>query len=192
MRRRRQRDETEQEAQRQREEAAALREQLEARDAESRQTALRVEVERQELEREQSLLAITRDELAQAHEQAERESERVRAAIRERVSQLRQAEQSLLAAPARWWLRSSVLAVLAAIPTFIGWLAWDTPRYRSSATLLIDSQHGPATAVASSTLGDPQVENCIAQAVRRWTFPQPEGGGIVIVTYPFMLTSPEG
>jgi TonB family protein len=47
-------------------------------------------------------------------------------------------------------------------------------------------------AVASSTLGDPQVENCIAQAVRRWTFPQPEGGGIVIVTYPFMLTSPEG
>jgi TonB family protein len=47
-------------------------------------------------------------------------------------------------------------------------------------------------AVASSTLGDPVVENCIAQAVRRWTFPQPEGGGIVIVTYPFQLTSPEG
>ena len=47
-------------------------------------------------------------------------------------------------------------------------------------------------AVADSTVGDPQVENCIAQAVRRWTFPQPEGGGIVIVTYPFMLTSPEG
>ncbi|MCP4196028.1 MAG: AgmX/PglI C-terminal domain-containing protein [Proteobacteria bacterium] len=48
------------------------------------------------------------------------------------------------------------------------------------------------SAVAVSTVGDPQVENCIAQAVRRWTFPQPEGGGIVIVTYPFMLTSPEG
>jgi len=47
-------------------------------------------------------------------------------------------------------------------------------------------------AVASSTLGNAQVENCIAQAVRRWTFPQPEGGGIVIVTYPFQLTSPEG
>jgi TonB family protein len=47
-------------------------------------------------------------------------------------------------------------------------------------------------AVASSTVGDPVVENCIAQAVRRWTFPQPEGGGIVIVTYPFQLTSPEG
>jgi len=47
-------------------------------------------------------------------------------------------------------------------------------------------------AVASSTLGNAKVENCIAQAVRRWTFPQPEGGGIVIVTYPFQLTSPEG
>jgi hypothetical protein len=47
-------------------------------------------------------------------------------------------------------------------------------------------------AVESSTLGNAQVENCIAQAVRRWTFPQPEGGGIVIVTYPFQLTSPEG
>jgi hypothetical protein len=47
-------------------------------------------------------------------------------------------------------------------------------------------------AVAGSTLGNAKVENCIAQAVRRWTFPQPEGGGIVIVTYPFMLTAPEG
>ncbi|MBN2672293.1 MAG: AgmX/PglI C-terminal domain-containing protein [Deltaproteobacteria bacterium] len=43
-------------------------------------------------------------------------------------------------------------------------------------------------AVASSTLGNAKVENCIAQAVRRWTFPQPKGGGVVIVTYPFQLT----
>jgi outer membrane biosynthesis protein TonB len=47
-------------------------------------------------------------------------------------------------------------------------------------------------AVAESTIGNPSVENCIAQAVRRWTFPQPEGGGIVIVTYPFQLEAPEG
>jgi hypothetical protein len=47
-------------------------------------------------------------------------------------------------------------------------------------------------AVAESTIGNPNVENCIAQAVRRWTFPQPEGGGIVIVTYPFQLEAPEG
>jgi TonB family protein len=42
-------------------------------------------------------------------------------------------------------------------------------------------------AVADSTIGAPVVENCIAEAVRRWSFPQPEGGGIVIVTYPFQL-----
>jgi len=46
-------------------------------------------------------------------------------------------------------------------------------------------------AVAQSTIGNSAVENCIAQAVRRWTFPKPEGGGIVIVTYPFMLQAPE-
>ena len=42
-------------------------------------------------------------------------------------------------------------------------------------------------AVASSTLGDSGVESCIAQATRRWIFPQPQGGGIVIVTYPYQL-----
>ncbi len=47
-------------------------------------------------------------------------------------------------------------------------------------------------AVANSTLGSAAVENCIAQAVRRWTFPAPEGGGVVIVTYPFQLTGPDG
>jgi len=42
--------------------------------------------------------------------------------------------------------------------------------------------------VAESTLGNAAVESCIAQAVRRWAFPAPEGGGIVMVTYPFVLT----
>ncbi|MFH1438592.1 MAG: TonB family protein [Pseudomonadota bacterium] len=41
--------------------------------------------------------------------------------------------------------------------------------------------------VASSTLGNTTVEQCVAKAVRRWTFPSPEGGGVVIVTYPFVL-----
>jgi hypothetical protein len=43
-----------------------------------------------------------------------------------------------------------------------------------------------------STLSDGQVQSCIAGAVRRWTFPSPEGGGVVIVTYPFMLNSTGG
>ena len=33
------------------------------------------------------------------------------------------------------------------------------------------------------------VESCIANAVRRWSFPQPDGGMPVGVNYPFLLTS---
>jgi len=45
-------------------------------------------------------------------------------------------------------------------------------------------------AATESTLGSAALEMCIAQAVRRWTFPQPVGGGVVIVTYPFQLETP--
>ncbi|MBI5481937.1 MAG: AgmX/PglI C-terminal domain-containing protein [Deltaproteobacteria bacterium] len=41
--------------------------------------------------------------------------------------------------------------------------------------------------VASSTLGNPPVEGCIAQAVTQFTFPPPKGGGIVVVSYPYKL-----
>jgi TonB family protein len=44
-----------------------------------------------------------------------------------------------------------------------------------------------AAAVESSTLGDAATEQCIVQAVQRWNFPSPQGGGIVIVSYPFVL-----
>jgi hypothetical protein len=40
----------------------------------------------------------------------------------------------------------------------------------------------------SSDLHDDETDQCIVSAVKRWTFPQPEGGGIVTVTYPFVLT----
>jgi pSer/pThr/pTyr-binding forkhead associated (FHA) protein len=46
-----------------------------------------------------------------------------------------------------------------------------------------------ASVVQSSDMRNPACEQCIAQAVRRWLFPKPEGGGIVIVTYPFLLTA---
>jgi len=41
--------------------------------------------------------------------------------------------------------------------------------------------------VESSTLANHTVETCITQAVRRWLFPKPEGGGTVVVSYPFVL-----
>jgi hypothetical protein len=44
-----------------------------------------------------------------------------------------------------------------------------------------------ASVVQASTLGDPIAEGCIAQAVKRWEFPRPQSGGIVIVQYPFAL-----
>jgi TonB family protein len=37
----------------------------------------------------------------------------------------------------------------------------------------------------SSTMGNVRVESCLTQAVRRWEFPAPTGGGLVIVSYPF-------
>lgn len=43
--------------------------------------------------------------------------------------------------------------------------------------------------VQQSSLGNRQVEQCIARSVRRWTFPAPDGGGIVVVSYPFVLSS---
>ncbi|MBX3245695.1 MAG: AgmX/PglI C-terminal domain-containing protein [Myxococcales bacterium] len=46
--------------------------------------------------------------------------------------------------------------------------------------------------VQATTLGNQRVESCISQAVQRWTFPAPDGGGIVIVNYPFMLQSAGG
>lgn len=41
--------------------------------------------------------------------------------------------------------------------------------------------------IADSSLHNAQVETCVANAARRWTFPAPEGGGYVAVRYPFLL-----
>jgi len=45
-----------------------------------------------------------------------------------------------------------------------------------------------ASTLQNSTVGDSRVENCTVQAVRRWEFPYPAGGGMVVVSYPFVLT----
>ena len=49
-----------------------------------------------------------------------------------------------------------------------------------------------ASGVASSSVANPNVGACIANAVRRWQFPAPEGGGTVSVSYPFNLQAPGG
>ena len=45
-----------------------------------------------------------------------------------------------------------------------------------------------ASVLQNSTMGNARVENCTVQAVKRWEFPKPLGGGLVIVSYPFVLT----
>ncbi len=45
----------------------------------------------------------------------------------------------------------------------------------------------PVAVVAQSSLKDKNVANCVAKAVKRWKFPKPQGGGNVVVTYPFVL-----
>lgn len=41
------------------------------------------------------------------------------------------------------------------------------------------------SAVQSSTMHDPFVEQCVATAVKRWEFPKPQGLGLTTVSYPF-------
>ncbi|TVR02207.1 MAG: TonB family protein [Deltaproteobacteria bacterium] len=43
--------------------------------------------------------------------------------------------------------------------------------------------------VAESSLNSREVENCVTNRMRRWRFPEPRGGGIVRVTYPFDFTT---
>jgi len=46
--------------------------------------------------------------------------------------------------------------------------------------------------VDKSTVGEQRVGQCIATAVQRWSFPAPDGGGLVVVTYPFVLEQAGG
>ncbi len=50
----------------------------------------------------------------------------------------------------------------------------------------------PTASVSESSLPESsaatELTQCLAQAVRRWTFPAPEGGGIVSVRYPIVLS----
>lgn len=45
-----------------------------------------------------------------------------------------------------------------------------------------------AAEVASSDMGAAAMEDCVARSVLTWRFPPPEGGGTVVVSYPFLLS----
>ena len=64
---------------------------------------------------------------------------------------------------------------------------------RISVQFAISSVGQVFTSVMQSTsMNDAQVENCVVNAVRRWEFPRPMGGGMAIVLYPFSFTSAGG
>ena len=48
------------------------------------------------------------------------------------------------------------------------------------------------SSVADNSLGDAAVGTCVAGAVRRWAFPQPDPAGPVSVRFPFNLTQSGG
>ncbi len=41
--------------------------------------------------------------------------------------------------------------------------------------------------VSGSTAGNAELETCVAGRVKTWMFPKPKGGGVVVVTYPFIF-----
>ncbi|MFO0681413.1 MAG: AgmX/PglI C-terminal domain-containing protein [Sandaracinus sp.] len=64
---------------------------------------------------------------------------------------------------------------------------------RVTVSFIISATGAVQTAsVMNTTLNNARVEGCVVQAVRRWTFPAPDGGGVVGVNYPFVLDSTGG
>lgn len=59
---------------------------------------------------------------------------------------------------------------------------------RVTVSFIIGATGAVSTATTmNTTLQNARVEGCLVQAVRRWTFPEPEGGGVVGVNYPFVF-----
>ncbi|MBX3247090.1 MAG: AgmX/PglI C-terminal domain-containing protein [Myxococcales bacterium] len=61
---------------------------------------------------------------------------------------------------------------------------------RVTTRFLISPSGAVSTAlVQASTLSSQETESCISQAITRWSFPAPENGGVVSVTYPFVFSA---
>lgn len=59
-----------------------------------------------------------------------------------------------------------------------------TVRFTISATGSVVS-----AVVSETSMNNANVERCMAERIRRWVFPEPKGGGIVIVNYPFNFST---
>lgn len=72
---------------------------------------------------------------------------------------------------------------LAKIPTLFGRIAIEFTIAKSGAV--------SRSKVKRSTMGNPSVEKCVASQIKKIRFPKPKGGGIVIVSYPFVFKNSE-
>lgn len=55
-------------------------------------------------------------------------------------------------------------------------------------TWTIDASGGISDAqVAESGVDSPNVEACMLERIRRWKFPEPKGGGVVVITFPWVF-----
>ena len=72
---------------------------------------------------------------------------------------------------------------LAKIPTLFGRIAIEFTIAKSGAV--------SRSSVKRTTMGNPTVEKCVARAIKKIRFPKPKGGGIVIVSYPFVFKNSE-
>ncbi len=87
-------------------------------------------------------------------------------------------------------VRAAVLQHIGAVQECYERGRMDNPDLAGKVILLITiSPTGDVTGtkVESSTLGASSVEQCVATAVRSWTFPKPAGGVAATIAYPFVL-----
>lgn len=118
-------------SQRRQEEVLALREQVDALQAENRQRQLALELEREAVGQERTALTVAQEHLDAQRRQHEAELEQIRAALQAQAQELRRVEQSRWRGPRRWWLRAAGVAAAAGLVAGLGWWAVERPTYRA-------------------------------------------------------------
>jgi len=59
---------------------------------------------------------------------------------------------------------------------------------RMTVSFIIAPTGSVGTARADDDMGDPAFDSCVSDAIRRWTFPQPDPAGPVVVRFPFAFS----
>lgn len=184
--------ETRERAQSQQQEAAALLERAEAREAELRRESLQTEIDRERVQRDCATLVTEQEELARLQAEVERRADRYpEAELPEEPA------PAISAAPgiprATLWRRGLALGGVAGLAAALVWFVVEQPRYRGLAEIRIASQRGSSEqiagehadwlmsdAVADYWQGPPPVETwrAVGTAQRVWARPLPASNSV--------------